>query len=239
MAKVAFNDALVWYNGVDISGLSNACSLGFDADVVETTNFASGGWRERVSVLKSAEWSIAGFIDDDADGLFQTDLGETYTELPISLVPFKVAATVAEGDTAYSIGSLRSSFSRPSQLGDMLRFNVTAPSTRSGGRGQVLDYQTGITATANSTGRQLGALSATQVLQCNLHVFSGTGTIVFTLESDALSDFASATTRATFALSAVGAEMETVVGAVTDDWWRLLYTVTSGTWTFGCCAAII
>jgi len=49
------------------------------------------------------------------------------------------------------------------------------------------------------------------------------------LQSDDNSDFTSATDRATFtALTAIGSEIKSVAGAVTDQYWRLNYTI-SGT----------
>ena len=90
-----------------------------------------------------------------------------------------------------------------------------------------------ITATGNSTGANLGAVGATEKCYVAIHCTSVSGTstptITFKLQSDDNSSFTSPTDRITFTgITAIGADFQSVAGAITDTHWRLNYTV-SGT----------
>ncbi len=89
-----------------------------------------------------------------------------------------------------------------------------------------------VTATGSGTGHQLGAVSDSQSIYAGIHLLTAGGTtpsITVILESDDNSGFSSATTRATFtAYNYREGEWRSVVGAITDDYWRFRWTV-SGT----------
>ena len=88
-------------------------------------------------------------------------------------------------------------------------------------------------ASGNTTGRQLGAVSATQSVYASIHVWSVAGTSTPTLtakiQSDDNSSFTSATDRITMSsATAITSEYKSQAGAITDDYWRVNWTV-SGT----------
>ena len=90
-----------------------------------------------------------------------------------------------------------------------------------------------LTASGNSPGVQLGAVGATEKCYAAIHCYgvSGTSTptITFKLQSDDNSGFTSPTDRITFSdITAIGADFQSVAGAITDQYWRLNYTI-SGT----------
>ena len=86
---------------------------------------------------------------------------------------------------------------------------------------------------STGTGRQLGAVVAGKSMYVALHVLSVAGTSTPTLtvivQSDDNAGFTTPTTRISFtAATAVGAQWGSVAGALTDDYWRISYTI-SGT----------
>ena len=88
------------------------------------------------------------------------------------------------------------------------------------------------TASGTGTARQLGAVSSSQKVYAALHVLSASGTtpsLTVKVQSDNAVGFPSATDVITFsAATAVGSQWGSTAGALTDDWWRVSYTI-SGT----------
>ena len=90
-----------------------------------------------------------------------------------------------------------------------------------------------LTASGNSTGVQLGAVGATEKCYVAIHCYAVSGTstptVTFKLQSDDNASFTSPTDRITFTdITAIGSDFQSVAGAITDDYWRLNYTI-SGT----------
>jgi hypothetical protein len=94
------------------------------------------------------------------------------------------------------------------------------------------------TATGNGTGVQIvGGVPAGQYLYAAIHVLSVSGTSTPTLtvkiQSDNGSGFPSATDIATFtAATARTGEVVRAAGAITDDWFRVSYTISGTTPSF-------
>jgi hypothetical protein len=80
----------------------------------------------------------------------------------------------------------------------------------------------------------LGPVSATQSIYSGLHVLAASGSLVCTVKSDNSSGFSSPTTRITHStFTAIGAEIKSAAGAISDDYWRVDYTVSgSGSFDF-------
>ncbi len=97
-------------------------------------------------------------------------------------------------------------------------------------RGKLL-HPSNVSRTSSSvgTGRQLGAVVAGKSMYAALHVIAVSGTnptLDVIVQSDDNAGFTSATSRITFAQTgAVGAAWGAVAGAVTDDYWRISYTI--------------
>jgi hypothetical protein len=63
-------------------------------------------------------------------------------------------------------------------------------------------------------------------IYASIHVLSGTGTLDAVVESDNNSGFTTPTTRITFTqATGITGEWKTLEGPVTDDYWRLNYTI--------------
>ena len=90
-----------------------------------------------------------------------------------------------------------------------------------------------LTTTGNSTGVQLGAVGSTEKIYVAIHCYAVSGTstptVTFKLQSDDNASFTSPTDVITFSdITAIGADYQSAAGAITDDYFRLNYTI-SGT----------
>ena len=226
------NDAKLYMAGRDFSGQINALALAHGADVKDAPVFGDKGIR-RLSGLADIALSHAGFFDAatvDAD---------LHAIIGVDNVPVTAAPNDgAEGKPAYIFQAAHGSYAPGAEVGELFGYAVTA--VGSGGdklvKGTILGN--GVeTATGNGTAFQVGAVGATQKLYAALHVFAVSGTtptLDVTVESDDASGFASAVTRITFVQkTAVGAEWATpIAGAITDDWWRIAFTIGGGSPSF-------
>ena len=138
--------------------------------------------------------------------------------------------TGAAAEPAYFAETLELALGGGGTVGDLYMFRASG--TGQGTkliRGTIME--TGAkTATANGTARQLGAVTATQYLYACLHVIAVSGTnptLDVIVASDDASNFGSSTTRMTFTQkTAIGSQFITpVAGAITDDYWRIVYTI--------------
>lgn len=137
-----------------------------------------------------------------------------------------------EGTLAYGLRASVGDFT-PIQgaIGERGNFTLSARASNTRPvRGTIFhDGDTARSATANGTARQLGAISSTQKLYAAIACLSGSpsDTLDVTVESDNAEGFPSATTRVTFAqIKAAGmSEWKELSGPITDDWWRIVWTI--------------
>ena len=228
MAKYVFTDGKVFLNGYDLSSHVNAVNLDVTADEVEVTTLQSGGFKERLGGLKDSTISIDGFFESGAnkpDALLGANVGN---ELITTIVP-----DAGVGNIAYFLKSKLFSYNIFGAVGEVTPFNISKSNSTDAVVRGTIQLDSNITASGNSTGSNLGAVSSTESVYAVVHCYalSGTSTptITFKLQSDDNSSFTSPTDRATFtSLTAIGSEIKKVSGAITDTYWRLNYTV-SGT----------
>lgn len=237
MAVEAIIDGRLWVNAYDLSGYANELAADCEADVLDYTNFDSGGWRESKRGLKKANCAYKGYMDFADDGSHEALSAAFGVDNVVS-----TAVDEAQGADAQLCQVLGSKFTRPFKVGELPLFDVAFVGATTPGLvdGKILVAKTTVTSGASATGLQLGAVSATQKIYAALHVFACTGTLTCTLESDDNADFTSATTRATFtAATGQTVEWKSVAGAITDDYWRITYTLPSDSATFGVTAGIV
>lgn len=234
MSTFVLTDPSVWVHDVAIHDVAHTVQFATTREAKDATVFGNTA-RTNKPGLFTTQVSVQGYADMtgyDAD-LF--DIYDNATTAPISIAP-----TSADGDTAYTMQSLTATLSPlGASVGDMAAVSLEASGT--GGvrpvRGLILHPETARTATAVGTGRQLGAVSATQSVYAALHVVtaSAADTLDVIVQSDDNAGFTSPTTRLTFT-QATGqtAEWKSAAGAITDDYWRVSYTIagTSPSFTF-------
>jgi hypothetical protein len=233
MGKFVLKNCRLFAGGADITSNSNKLGVMCEVEDKPATNFGSAGWTEM----------LAGLFSTKIDGAGQweaTDLSKVDDAMWADLtggaaVPWTACPTSAEvGELAWVVKAIDTNYEFGGSVGDVAPWTASGAGTAPTCRGEILHPPgTARTATGSGTARQLGALSATQALFVNLHVLSVSGTstptLTVTVQSDDASGFPSSTTRGTFtAATAIGGQSMRISGAVTDDYWRVGWTI-SGT----------
>lgn len=241
MAVLALTDARIYIAEYDISADTNQVETSQTVADLDSTNFDSAGWNERIAGLKTAMYDISGFINyaaGQSEDAFDGALGVAGTVVSI-------AADSGEGDTAVFGRGLNVNLQRGAKVGDIapVSGSITGSHPQGMVEGVLLGPKTSISGatTAASNGVQVGAVSASETAYAVLHVFSvsGGGTLDIGIQSDDNSGFTSATERIGFT-NATGATSEwaSVAGAITDDYWRVSIGLDTGAATFAVCFGV-
>lgn len=236
MAVHKLTNAVVYMAQFDISGVHNMVELPQSVDKKDATTFGN-----------TTRINAAGLYQVEAKGQGFTSFGtgEIEAVLAANLAVVDVPLSVmAEGGTAAS----RAYFTRMmtgtvkpfgTQVGELNPFEWAA--SGSGGvplvSGTVMAAKAARTTSGNSgTALQLGAVSAAQRIYAALHVFAASGTtptLAVTVRSDNAVGFSTPTTQITFTTAtAAGAQFSSAPGAITDDYWRVDWTVGGTTPSF-------
>lgn len=129
MAKIVIQNPVVTLAGGTVSANVAQCTIALEADDVETTNFAGGGWRERIGGLKSGSVSLDFHQDYAASSIDST---------VFPLLGGTAAVTVRPGGTSvvgsanpeYRFTALVTEYSPvDSAVGDLATFSVSWPIT--------------------------------------------------------------------------------------------------------------
>ena len=235
-------DATIWAGEHDMSGEANQVSVALSRDGLDRTTFGSNGWRERNKGLFSGQVDASAFTDFTDDGLDE----EMFGNLAFGPLPFAVTVDGTEGSVGYFFHSVETSVESGAQVGEIHELQIssmTSGDTAPAVRGRLETIKAARSTSSNSTGSQLGALSATQSIYSALHVFATTGspTLDVIIQSDDNGSFTTPTTRITHA-QATGrtSELLSATGAVVDDFWRASWTFGgSGTITFAVLLGIV
>lgn len=232
MASLVLNDALVLINGADMSGQSNKVMAAATVDALDSTTFASSGWREQTGGLADHTFEVEGFWaagdSTKPDDRLWTDLG--------NVAAWTAAAGQTAGSVAYFGTVVSGSHGIGGDVGALAPFAARGKGTGRLIRGELLHAaNVARSTTGTTTGVQLGALSTTQAMYAALHVCSVAGTtpeLDVILQSSATQGGAY-TDRITFTTAdAQTSELLSVAGSVTHTWWRVSYTITGTTPSF-------
>lgn len=214
-----------------VRGVMNSCALADSTDVQDATVFADTGRRRLGSGIGSAVLDLEGFYDSAIESHFQGRLG-------VANVPALVAPEGnADGARVFFFRCIEGELSFGGGVGEVNPFSVNLQGSDGARlvRGTLMHHAVR-TASGNGVARQLGAVSATQRLYAALHVLAASGTtptINVIVESDNASGFASPVTQLTFAQAvALGSQWLTLAGPVTDDFWRISWTIGGTTPSF-------
>jgi len=229
---VIITDARIWFAQFDLSGTSNQVDLSVEADEQDSTNFDSNGWRARKAGPKDATHAVSGFMDPaTSDVALRDALGHSRI--------VTVAAAKAAGSTAWLGRRMGVSLTPSAQVGSLSMLTGSLRNSTPEGvvRGIVAADRANRGTTGNGSVFEQGAVSATQKAWATLHIFSvagGSPTLDVTVASDDSSGFASPTTRLTFdQATGVGSQIKSVAGAITDDHWRVSWTLGGSDPVFG------
>lgn len=231
MAVLSMNDAEIVAGPYRLTGRTNTVELELTSPNLDVTTFDSSGWSEFIGGIKSAAISVDGFYDADTleTGALRLD-EQLFSELAGSSAPVMIAPQKADGSVAYVTGFTRGTLSMFGQIGDVAPFQSDMWGQGEVGRGFLL-HPANTTETGNGTGtgQQLGAASASQsvVIAVNVTAMSGTSpSLDITVESDDNAGFSSAATVLnTGAITTASSSLTVVAGPVTDDYYRITWTL--------------
>lgn len=233
MSMKAITNGLVRLGGYDLTGDSNKIAASYGVAALDNTVLGNKT-KSNAAGLKTTKVSVAGFWDSTNDGAIFADISLA------DILTFGFSST--EGDVAYFQKAMQGSYVTGDQVGKLLPFVLTAEAAGDLIRGTLVANKTGITATGFGTGFQLGAVSASQAVYAALHVTAATGSgedDVIIVQSSPDNTWATPTTRITFAgATAIGAQLLSAAGAITDTWWRIGYTITGSTPSFNFAASV-
>lgn len=231
MAVLSLTDAEILAGPFRLTGRSNAVDFQMTSAELDVTNFDSSGWNESIGGLSTMACSVDGFYDAAAietGGLTLDE--ELFGQLAGSQIPLTIAATKAAGSVAYVAGTKRGSLKMLGSIGAVASVSSDMWGDGIVGRGHIHQpANTTVTTTGTTTGIQLGAVADGQTLVIGYHVLSLTGTsptIAIVVQSDDNSGFTTAASQhSTGTLSTATSGYVTVAGPITDDWFRVSYTV--------------
>jgi hypothetical protein len=229
-------DARIYLESADLTGWSNKVETAASAAEEDATTFGSQGWHERAGGERDTDVSLEGFFEQldvsRPDDMFWANLGSNQAALTVA------PTSGAAGVLAYLSRVQVMDYKPGASVGKLLGWSSSVKGNWPFVRGMILHPQgTARTSTGAGTGFQLGAVSAAQRMYCCLHVLSVAGTstptITVSLQSSVDNTFAAPTTRITFTPdTALDGQALSVLGAVTDQWWRAAWTISGTTPSF-------
>ncbi len=233
MAKQVLTNVRYFVGPADLTGQSNKVDLADSMEEKNATNFNSGGAMEVLAGLESVAFASEGQWNAGGTGYIDDEMWAARRQIEAHTV---CPDTATVGVPAYFTKAVRLSSKLFDAVGEIMPWQLAAAGNWPLARGAVAwSPGTPVTADANGTGVQLGALAAGQKLYASYHVLSISGgsspTLGITIQSGSSNVFGSPTTQLTFTTaSAVGSEVIRTAGtsAITDTWFRAVADITDG-----------
>lgn len=226
MPKFVLRNIKIVYGGRDLSGELSSLNMDFTAETPDATVLSDIN-RRRLPGLLSIASSHNGWWDSvSATDSLDKDIFDQVGNNPLLISAAPNGG--AQGEPSFSWQALTSEYSPGATVGEVFAFTFNTQGDGRLIRGTVMENGA-FTVTGNGTPRQLGAALATDTIYSAFHVFAASGaapTLDVTVESDDAIGFASPVTRMTHPqFTGRGADLQSLVGPVTDDWWRYVLTI--------------
>jgi hypothetical protein len=231
MASEIIKSQKVFWDGYDLTADLFSVVLEQSVDALDNTTLGCTT-RSNAVGLKTVTAQVEGYFNSTD---YDTALNSTIAGSDKLIT---VCRNSTEGALAYFMNAVHASYDPiKGNVGELAGFSAGGVNrTQPLCRGSLLFNQSGLDASGNGTGQQLGAALSTQTIYAGLHILAvddPADTIDVVIQSDDNSGFTSATSRITFSQkSAIGSEFKTLVGPVTDDYWRVNYTIAGSTPSF-------
>lgn len=230
MSRLHGKSTTLYIDERDFSGITNSVEIAVDNGIADVTAFEDVD-ATFVEGKAGVTLTINGFFSTaspDYDGQMFADL---LTAQQLGVYP----GIIAGGTHGYEVEGAVEGQPRTAAHGAAIALNVSFKGDNPLVRVIVLGKNTALAASANGIAYNHGAVGATQQAYGVLRAFSvagGPGTLDVKIQSDDAVGFPSPTDRLTFTqLAAAGVEVKTANGAITDTWWRVVFTVAGGgTW---------
>ena len=232
MAISYWQDMSILVGGLELASHGKNITLATEVVPLDTTSFDGTGCVSLIGGNKSGKVDMS-LMQNLASGSVDSTLFDLLGDAD---VPHSICTLSADGSRAYLFRGIPLSYTpNEGNAGDLAMAKLSGQSSTGGVvRGRLIHPGSASrTSSSTGTGRQLGAVTAAKSLYAALHVLSVAGTdtptVTVKVQSDDNASFTSATDRITFTgATAVGAQWSSVAGAITDDYWRISYTI-SGT----------
>ncbi len=216
----------VYLDAIDFSNSAHGLSVQFGVDDKDGTVLSSDTHIAKPG-LKTFGCSMEGFWDETTEYPADSTLFANVGEANKILTYATGLGTV--GEVAYFIKMGEITYIQDLEIGEMYTFKMDGNASGDLVRGVFELNLAAAVASGVSSGTQLGALSSSQSLWVAIHVLGVSGTsptLDVVVESDDNGSFTSAISRITFAqITAKTSQMLNVVGAISDDYWRINYTI--------------
>ena len=244
MAVQFWQDMSILEGDLEIAGHAKSGVLTAECAALDSTPLSAVGWTTIVPGLKTGTVEIE-FMQDLTQGGVDDTL---WSNFGAASVPRSFVTASADGSVAMLMRGIQLSYTPlTGDVGELAMGSVS--STVSNGplvRGRLL-HPSSVARTSSASGvaRQLGEVIAGKSLYAALHVIAASGTsptLAVKVQSDDNADFTTPTDRITFTTAtAKGAQWSSVAGAITDDYWRVTYTIggTSPSFAFAVTAGIV
>jgi len=228
MAIQYWKDMSILVGSLEMACNAKSVTLSTEVTPLDTTSLCSTGWTTVIGGNKSGSVNIE-FMQDVAQ--FGVD-DNFYPLLGTADVVKSIVANSADGSAAYLLKSMPLSYTPVMGAAGELAMGSISGSSSTGPvvRGKLLHPSNVYRASSGTgTGQQLGAVAAGQKVYAALHVpgvISPATTLDVIVQSDDNADFTTPTTRITFTqATSVTSELKSLAGAITDDYWRISYTI--------------
>ena len=228
MATYVQTNVGLYWGGYSLASSFNAIALNLGNSPQDDTVYGDTTVSNAAG-LSSVQIEAEGLWQSTTDSVLQSSLGSDDTVL--SVTPVDQAA----GSPSLFSKVTTSTYNPISTgtVGNMLGFSLSAEGRgEKSVSGEILVIPATYTSSSETaTNASIGAVSATQSVYSALHVTAASGTLDVIVES-APSNWSSESTRITHTrFTAVGAEMLSTAGAITDAYWRVKWTL-SGSFDF-------
>lgn len=204
-----------------------------------SANVYGVGTESRLAGIADAEFSYEGLWNGGllgSDETLSSQLGSVDQVLTLCPVDGALA------NPCYFIKGVETEHSRGGAVGDLFTFQArSVPSGSNLIRGITVENQV-VTVTGNGTGRQfVGGVASGKRMYLAFHTTLVSGTtpsMTVTLQSDDNGGFASPTNQGGFVMTAAGANWLQPAGPITEEHWRVVWTISGTTPSFTIFAAL-
>ena len=240
MATFVQTNVGLYWGGYSLASSFNAIALNLGNSPQDDTVYGDT-FVSNAAGLSSVQLEAEGFWESATDSVLQSGLAGNVADTVLSVTPVDQAA----GSPSLFSKVTTSTYNPISTgtVGSMMGFSLSAEGRgEKSVSGEILVIPATYTSSSETvTNASIGAVSATQSVYSAIHVTSANGTLDVIVES-APSNWSGESTRITHTqFTALGAEMKSAAGAITDAYWRVKWTVGGGdpSFDFICSLGII
>jgi hypothetical protein len=229
MATFVQTDVGLYWGGYSLASSFNAIAMNLGNSPQDDTVYGDA-FVSNAAGLSSIQCEAEGFWESATDSVLQSGLAISAADTVLSVTPTG-SATVGLPSIFSKVTTSNYSPISTGTVGSMMGFSLSAEGVGEKSiTGEILVIPATYTSSSESaTNASIGAVSTTQSVYSALHVTAASGTLDVIVESSPNSGWGSETTRITHTqFSAIGAELKSTAGAITDAYWRVGWTISGG-----------